>query len=158
MGGRCQSLISPAPQSTLMPARNAKKGSPARAGKAKPAKSMPRTKPVKRKAAPARKAPKPAARKAPARKAKPAKPVHDAAHDRHMDEVRRQVARRRPGMAPLSQHMHEQQDPSIVPPPPPPPAPADSLHQNWGDAKEKAVTRSDKPTNWFRQAAKPKSK
>ena len=145
----------------MMPARTAKKGSPARAGKAKPAKSMPRTKPIKRKAAPAaRKAPKKAkaASKPAARKAKPAKPVHDAAHASHMDEVRRQVARRRPGMAPRVPHMQEQQDPSIIAPPAPPPAPADQLHANWGDVKQKAVTRSDKPTNWFRQAPKPKSK
>lgn len=133
----------------------------ARTSKAKPArkgaKKAAKAKAPKR--SPPRKAKKPAA-KAPkaARRAKEPKPVHDAAHERHMDDVRRQVARRRPGMAPLSQHMHEQQDPSIVTPPPPPPAPADHLHQNWGDTKQKAVTRLDKPTNWFRQAAKPKSK
>ena len=137
-----------------MMARTAKKGSPTRAGKAKPAKAMPRTKPIARK---------PAKRSKPAKAAKPAKkaaarPRHDAAHEAHMAEVRQRVARRRPGMAPLSQHMHEQQDPSIVTPPPPPPAPADSLHQNWGDTKQKAVTRNDKPTNWFRQAPKAKSK
>lgn len=140
----------------MMPARTSKKGSPARAGKGKPAKSMPRTKPVKRPAKAPKKAAKP---KAPARRAKaPAKPVGDADHERHMEDVRRQVARRRPGMAPRVPHMHEQQDPSIIAPPAPPPAPADQLHANWGDTKQKAVTRNDKPTNWFRQAPKPKSK
>ena len=142
-------------------ARTAKKGSPKRTGKGKPAKSMPLAK-----GKVARKAPKPAkASRKPAKpvkkaapKRKPAAPVHDAAHAHHMEEVRRQVARRRPGMAPMVPHMHEQQDASIIPPPPPPPAPADQLHQNWGDAKERAVTRNDKPTNWFRQAPKPKAK
>ena len=41
---------------------------------------------------------------------------------------------------------------------PPPPAPADHMHVNWGDTKQKAVTRLEKPTNWFRQAPKAKSK
>lgn len=141
-------------------ARTSKKGSPKRAGKAKPAKSMPHAKgKVPRKAAKPKAAPKAAAKASKAPKRAAAKPLkHDAAHEAHMAEVRQKVARRRPGMAPLSQHMHEQQDPSIVAPPPPPPAPVDSLHQNWGDAKQKAVTRSDKPTNWFRQAPKAKSK
>lgn len=133
------------------------------------ARSTPKAKPAKDKA-PARKAAsksKPVARKAPkpkgaarkqAKRAKATKPEHDAKHEAHMAEVRQMVARRRPGMAPMVPHMHEQQDPSIVPPPPPPPAPADHLHVNWGDTKQKAVTRLDKPTNWFRQAPKAKSK
>lgn len=135
-------------------ARTSPKAKPARKSPKKAAKAA-RPK-AARKAAAKPKAAKKPARKAPARK--PAAPVHDAAHAHHMDEVRRQVARRRPGMAPRVPHMQEQQDASIIPPPPPPPAPADSLHENWGDAKQKAVTRSDKPTNWFRQAPKPKSK
>ena len=110
--------------------------------------------------APARKPARKAAKRAPkAPKRTLAKPVRkDAAHERHMAEVRARVARQRPGAGPMVPHLHEQQDPSIIQPPPPPPAPTDSLHTNWGDAKQKAVTRNDKPTNWFRQAPKPKAK
>lgn len=142
-----------------MMARTSKKASP------KAAKAKPKGAKAAMKAAPARKAqkrtvakPRKVAKAAPKRKAPP-KPVHDAAHEHHMAEIRQQVARRRPGMAPMVTHGHEQQDASLVPPPPPPPTPpTDTLHQNWGDAKNKAVTRLDKPTNWFRQAPKPKQK
>lgn len=152
-----KSLFTSTLQSPVM-ARNAKKGSPTRSGKAKPAKSVPRAKgAVPRKAA--RKAPSkaksPSKARRPAAK-KTAAPRHDAQHESHMKEIRARVARRRPGQAP--QVPHEQQDPSIVAPPAPPTPPVDHLHQNWGDAKQKGVTRLDKPTNWFRQAPKPPSK
>lgn len=154
-------------------ARTAKKGSPTRAGKAKPAKSVPRKKAAPaRRSKPARKATKaakaptrPKAARKPAKGARAAprsegsgrsRPVHDDAHDRHMQEIRQRVARRRPGMAPLVDPA--QQDPSIIAPPGPPVPPVDTLRQNWGDAKDKGVTRNDKPTNWFRQAPKPPSK
>ncbi len=140
-----------------------KKGSAKGAGKGKPAKSVPRKKlAVTRKASKApKKAPKPskAVRKAPkaARKAAKAKvapkPKHDAAHDHHMEEVRRQVARRRPGMG-AANIPHEHQDPSLIAPPGPPVAPTDQLHGNYGDAKARSVARNDNPTNWFRQAPK----
>jgi hypothetical protein len=143
-------------------ARTPPKAKPTRKNKVvakQPARKAAKAKPAARKAAkakaPARKAAKPAKAK---QASKQPKPVHDAAHEHHMDEIRQKVARRRPGMAPMVPHMHEQQDASIIPPPSPPPAPTDQLHQNWGDTKQKAVTRLDKPTNWFRQAAKPKSK
>jgi hypothetical protein len=160
-----QSLFTPTPQSPMM-ARTSKKGSPTRAGKAKPAKSVPRKSPkVPRKAARPVAKPAKAARKAPkAAKAKPrpakraaAKPKHDAAHEQHMAEIRSQVARRRPGMG-AANVPHEHQDPSLIAPPGPPVPPVDALHQNWGDAKEKSVTRNDNPTNWYRQAPKPPQK
>ena len=153
-------------------ARTTKKGNPtARSGKAKPPKSVPRKNiNVSRKAARPAKKPAKAAKaagKAPKAKGKAAKrkaakrtaakPKHDAAHEQHMAEVRSQVARRRPGMG-AANVPHEHQDPSIIAPPGPPVAPVDGLRQNWGDTKEKAVTRMDKPTNWFRQAPKPPQK
>lgn len=150
-----------------MMARTTKKGNPtARSGKAKPPKSVPRKNiNVSRKAAKPAKKPAKAAKaaskasKAKGRPAKPrtaraaAKPKHDAAHEKHMAEIRQQVARRRPGMG-AANVPHEHQDPSSIAPPGPPTAPVDGLRQNWGDTKEKAVTRMDKPTNWFRQAPK----
>jgi hypothetical protein len=148
-----------------MMARTTKKGNPtARSGKAKPPKSVPRkTTKVARKAA-RPKTPVKVAKAAKGKAAKPkaakraaAKPKHDAAHEKHMVEVRAQVARRRPGMG-APNVPHEHQDPSIIAPPGPPVAPVDGLRQNWGDTKEKAVTRLDNPTNWYRQAPKPKSK
>lgn len=151
-------------------ARSTKKGSPTRGGKAKPAKSVPRKDSnVSRKAAKPAKEPAKAVKAASkAGKAKgkpvkaqtskvPAKPKHDAAHEQHMAEIRSQVARRRPGMG-APNVPHEHQDPSGIAPPGPPAAPVDGLHQNWGDAKQKAVTRLDNPTNWFRQAPKPPQK
>lgn len=151
-------------------ARTSKKGNPTRAGKAKPAKSVPRKNAnVSRKAGKPKKPAKATkatgkASKAKGRSAKPkaarradAKPKHDAAHEKHMAEIRLQVARRRPGMG-AANVPHEHQDPSLIAPPGPPAAPVDGLRQNWGDAKEKAVTRQDNPTNWYRQAPKPKSK
>lgn len=145
-----------------MMARTTKKGSPTRAGKAKPAKSVPRKAARKAPAKPARKAasrgkPKAAKAKAPVRRRPSPAPKHDAAHERHMQEIRSQVARRRPGMG-AANVPHEHQDPSIVPPPAPPVPPVDTLRQNWGDAKERGVTRLDKPTNWYRQAPKSKAK
>lgn len=152
-----------------MMARTSKKGSPTRAGKSKPAKSVPRksskaprkaARPLAKPAKAARKAPKAAKRakaKPKAAKRAAAKPKHDAAHDQHMAEIRSQVARRRPGMG-AANVPHEHQDPSIIAPPGPPAAPVDALRQNWGDAKEKSVTRSDNPTNWYRQAPKPPQK
>lgn len=138
-------------------ARTTKKASQKR-GKAKPAKSSPT-----KKSRPARKA---VPRKTPKKIRKTAKPKaspklaplkHDAAHERHMEAIRRQVARHRPGSAP-DDVLHEQKDPSIVAHSQPPAAPVDALRQNWGDTKQKAVTRLDKPTNWFRQAPKQPSK
>ncbi len=140
-----------------MMARTKPKGKPA----SRPKKAAKSARPAKAaRKAPARKPVKKAAKRAPkAPKRTLAKPVKkDAAHERHMAEVRARVARHRPGAGPMVPHLHEQQDPSNIPPPPQPPAPADQLHTNWGDAKQKAVTRNDKPTNWFRQAPKPKSK
>lgn len=132
---------------------NARKASPKKSKSAK----------VARRAAPKKvaKAARKAVRKAPA-KAKPAKraaakPKQDPAHEHHMAEVRAQVARRRPGMG-AANVPHEHQDPSIISPPSPPPAPVDHLHGNYGDAKARSVARNDNPTNWFRQAPKPKSK
>lgn len=141
----------------------------AKARKASPKKSKPAAKPARRAAPKA--APKPPARKAAAKPkaarpkaAKPKlakraapKPRHDAAHEHHMEEVRAQVARRRPGMG-AANVPHEHQDPSIIAPPTPPPAPVDHLHGNYGDAKARSVARNDNPTNWFRQAPKAKSK
>ncbi len=120
--------------------------------------AAPKKGPAKRAPVKARQAPKlaKAAKKAAPRKAA-AKPKHDAAHDHHMDEVRAQVARRRPGMG-APNVPHEHQDPSLIAPAAPPPAPVDHLHGNYGDAKARSVARNDNPTNWFRQAPKPKSK
>lgn len=145
-----------------------RKASPKKGKAAKPAtRAAPKKAPAKRVAVQARKAPKSAkvaksaakagkaAKKAAPRKV--AKPKHDAAHDHHMKEVRAQVARRRPGMG-APNVPHEHQDPSIIAPPAPPQAPVDHLHGNYGDAKARSVARNDNPTNWFRQAPKPKSK
>lgn len=91
-------------------------------------------------------------------KASQAKATGKRGKKARIEQVRRRVARPRPGQPPRRKVPAEQEDPSIMAPPAPPTAPVDGLHQNWGDAKNKAVTRLDKPTNWFRQAAKPKSK
>lgn len=139
-------------------ARTTKKGSPQRSGKGKAAKSAPRVKAkVPRKAArkPSKASVKPRGKAKVARRARPsvrASPAHEA----HMKEIRARVARHRPGEAPRVDPA--QQDPTIIPPPAPPVPPVDQLHQNWGDSREKAVTRNDKPTNWFRQAPKSPSK
>lgn len=133
-------------------AKSAKKAARKPASKAAPARKAPARKAPARKA-PARKAParKVAAKKAPAKKA-----LQSPAHQAKMADVRRRVARHRPGEGPLVNH--EQQDPSIIPPPQPPVAPVDHLHGNYGDAKARSVARNDNPTNWFRQAPKAKSK
>lgn len=124
--------------------------------KSKPAKAVRRSVPKKAPKAVRKAAPKAPAKAKPAKRAAP-KPKKDDAHEHHMAEVRAQVARRRPGMG-AANVPHEHQDPSLIAPPAPPPAPVDHLHGNYGDAKARSVARNDNPTNWFRQAPKPKSK
>lgn len=126
------------------------------ARRAVPKKAAPRAGKSARKAVAKPKAGKPKAAKPKVAKRAP-QPKHDAAHAHHMEEVRAKVARRRPGMG-AANVPHEHQDPSIIAPPAPPPAPVDHLHGNYGDAKARSVARNDNPTNWFRQAPKPKSK
>lgn len=135
-------------------AKSAKRAAPKGSAKRVPVKGRKAPKPAKASKSKMAKSSK-AAKKAAPRKV--AKPKHDAAHAHHMEEVRAQVARRRPGMG-AANIPHEHQDPSIIAPPAPPPAPVDQLHGNYGDAKARSVARNDNPTNWFRQAPKPKSK
>lgn len=138
--------MSPRTQCCVMARKPVKKASASKPKKAA-------KKAAKATKSPARKVAKPAARKAPAPKAS-----KSSAHEAKMREVRQRVARHRPGEAPMVPHMHEQQDASIIPPPQPPIAPVDHLHGNYGDAKARSVARNDNPTNWFRQAPKPKAK
>ena len=134
-----------------------------------PATRKPAKKPAKKgakKPAPARRSPAKAQSKAPVRAKPAAKGRSKAAAPRkaarparksHVAEVRALVARPRPGQHPEeSQVEHDHHDPRL--------AGIDHIGAegdkvqagNYGQTKNRAVARLDKPTNWFRRAAKPK--
>jgi hypothetical protein len=129
--------------------------------KKQPARKAARAAPKAKQAPPARKAaakPKAAAAKPKAAPRKAAaKGARRPARQSHAAEVRALVARPRPGQHPEeSQVDHDHHDPRL--------AGIDQIGaegdkvqvENYGQFKNKAVARMDKPTNWFRRAAKPK--
>lgn len=128
---------------------------------AKPARSSSRKSPAK--AAPARKATK--AKAAPVRKAAKAKPASKKSsmmappHEPHTAEVRAAVARKRPASATHeeTQAEHDHQDPRLAGLPGITHEGKKVQPENYGQFKTKAVARMDKPVNWFRRGAKPKS-
>lgn len=110
-----------------------------------------------KKAAPKKAMKKAAAKKTPAKKSA-AKAVRKApAPEHHLSAAHRAELQARVGRPRKGEQHQEQVQPianeSFVPPPP-----VDHLHGNYGDAKARSVARQDNPTNWFRQAPKPKSK
>ena len=139
--------------------KGAKKGSPPRKQVSKsrkaPAKAMgkaPKAKTASRKSA------KPAARKGAKR---PATRVESSAMPKQAASVaaaRRAVARptKAHHEAQMEQAEHDHQDPRLAGIPGINPEGDKVQVENYGQFKNKAVARLDKPTNWFRRAAKPK--
>lgn len=142
---------------------------------ARVSRSKPTKQPAKRQAGRSARSPaKKAARKAPVRqaarkgksaprgKSRAAPSPRRAARPKaasHVAEVRARVARHRPaapGSKVEAQAEHDHQDPRLAGIPGIGPEGDKVQAQNYGQFKNKAVARLDKPTNWFRRAAKPK--
>jgi hypothetical protein len=141
--------------------KGVKKGAPPK--KQAPAKSMKSpAKGPKKSASKARKAPaaRPKAKKA-AGKRLPATRVEKSAmpaHSASTAAARRAVARptKAHHEAQAAQAEHDHQDPRLAGIPGVAPEASKVQVENYGQFKNKAVARLDKPTNWFRRAAKPK--
>ena len=144
--------------------KGVQKGAPPKkqvSGKARKASAKALGKASKAKAArpKAAKAAKPAARKSAKRPA--ATRVESSAMPRHAASTaaaRRAVARptKAHHEAQMEQAEHDHQDPRLAGIPGTGPEASKVQVENYGQFKNKAVARLDKPTNWFRRAAKPK--
>ena len=142
--------------------KGVKKGAPPKkqaAAKARksPAKAPKKAAPKGRKAAP-----RPQAKAKKAAKRSPATRVESSAMPKHAASVEAaRLAVARPTKAHHEAQMEkaeqDHQDPRLAGIPGVAPEASKVQVENYGQFKNKAVARLDKPTNWFRRAAKPKS-